>query len=215
MLISKRNLAVALLLVGLGAAGAEAADPNAKGTVTYRWVDEKGEVHYGDRVPPQYVQKQSDILNSQGVQVGRLEAQKTPEQLAEEARRQQAALRQKQHDSFLMTTYSSVADIERLRDERLETIDAQRRAAEQYVENLHSRLSMLQSRALLFKPYNPRPEARRLPDDLAEDLVRTLNEMRTQNRALTAKDDEQATLRKQFQGDIERYKQLKTPRTGG
>ena len=64
------------------------------------------------------------------------------------------------------------------------------RAAEQYVENLHSRLSVLQTRALVFKPYNPRKEARRMPDDLAEDLVRTLNEMRTQNDALAAKDEE-------------------------
>jgi len=36
---------------------------------------------------------------------------------------------------------------------------------EQYLENLHSRLSVLQTRAMLFKPYNPRQEARRMPDD--------------------------------------------------
>jgi len=212
MLNTKRNWAVALLALGLAPSWALSA-PGDKGALTYRWVDEKGEVHYGDRVPPQYVQKESAILNSQGVQVGRLEAQKTPEQLAEDARRHQEMLRLKQRDSFLVTTYSSVADIERLRDERLETIEAQRLAAEQYVENLHSRLSLLQTRALLFKPYNPRPEARRLPDDLAEDLVRTLNEIRTQRRVLLAKDDEQAALRKQFQGDIERYKELRTART--
>jgi uncharacterized membrane protein len=105
-----------------------------------------------------------------------------------------------------------VADIERLRDERVATLDAQRTAAEQYVENLHSRLSVLQTRAMLFKPYNPRQEARRMPDDLAEDLVRALNEMKTQNDALTAKDSEQAELRKQFQLDIERYKTLRSAR---
>ncbi len=183
-----------------------------KKTTTYRWVDEKGVVHYGDSVPAQYSQRESTILNSQGVQIGRREAQKTPEQLAAEERMQQEMLRQKQHDSFLLTTYSSVADIERLRDERLATIDAQRTAAEQYVENLHSRLSLLQTRALLFKPYNPRTEARRMPDDLAEDLVRALNEMKTQNGVLAAKDTEQSAMRKQFQVDIDRYKQLRSAR---
>lgn len=183
-------------------------------TTTYRWMDEKGIVHYGDSVPPQYVQRESTILNRQGVQIGKLEAQKTPEQLAEEERRQQEYLRQKQHDSFLLTTYTSIADIERLRDERLATIDAQRTAAEQYLENLHSRLSMLQSRALMFKPYNPRAEARRMPDDLAEDLVRALNEMRSQNDALAKKDAEQTVMRKQFQADIERYRVLRSPRMG-
>lgn len=189
-----------------------AANTADKKAVAYRWVDEKGVVHYGDRVPPQYTQAESAILNRQGVEVGRLEAQKTPEQLAEEARRQQAVLRQKQHDAFLLTTYASVSDIERLRDERLDTIHGQRHAAEQYVENLHSRLALLQTRVMLFKPYNPRQEAHRMPDDLAEDLVRTLNEMRTQQGALAAKDDEEATMRKVFQVDIDRYKELRTAR---
>ena len=82
-------------------------------------------------------QKESTILNKQGVEVGRTEAQKTPEQLAEDARRAGAKLRQKQHDTFLLTTYTSVKDIEALRDERLDQISGQRRAAEQYIESLH------------------------------------------------------------------------------
>lgn len=211
MPVRMRSPAIATLLAIAVPLCALAQNTERK-TTTYRWVDEKGVVHYGDSVPPQYVQRESTILNRQGVQIGKLDAQKTPEQLAEEERRQQEYLRQKQHDSFLLTTYTSIADIERLRDERLATIDAQRTAAEQYVENLHSRLSMLQSRALLFKPYNPRTEARRMPDDLAEDLVRTLNEMKTQNDALAKKDAEQSVMRKQFQVDIERYRQLRSPR---
>jgi len=205
-----RTLAFALLLAG-SALHPAAADPSDKKGVTYRWVDEKGLVHYGDRIPAQYSRSESAILNREGVEVGKLEAQKTPEQLAAEALHQQEVLRQKQHDSFLLFTYSSVADIERLRDERLDTIQGQRQAAEQYVENLQSRLSLLQTRAMMFKPYNPRAGAHRLPDDLAEDLVRTLNEMRTQKNALAAKDDEDAALRKQFQADIERYKELRSP----
>jgi hypothetical protein len=202
---------IAVLMV-LGHLVLPCAWADDKKPVAYRWVDENGIVHYGDRVPPQYVQKESAILNRQGVEVGKLDAQKTPEQLAEEARRQQAILRQKQHDSFLLTTYASVADIERLRDERLDTIKAQRTAAEQYMENLHSRLALLQTRAMLFKPYNPRSEARRLPDDLAEDLVRGVNEMRGQQDTLTAKDTEEASLKRQFQGDIERYRELRSAR---
>lgn len=207
-----RNCVLAGLLAALTLSGG-VAHAQEKRTVTYRWVDENGVVHYGDRVPPQYVQKESAILNSHGVEVGKLDAQKTPEQLAEDARRQSVVLRQKQHDSFLLTTYASVGDIERLRDERLETLQAQRHAAEQYMENLHSRLALLQTRAMLFKPYNPRPEARRMPDELAEDLVRTLNEMRTQQGTLTTKDGEELTLRQQFQADISRYQELRAARS--
>src|ERR1700730_3317719 len=80
--------------------------------VAYRWTDEQGVVHYGDRIPPQYAQKERAVLNSQGVEVRRLDAQKSAEQAAAEARTQQSVFRQKQHDAFLTSNYGSVKDIE-------------------------------------------------------------------------------------------------------
>ena len=192
------------LALSLGVAHAE-----NKGGAAYKWVDENGIVHYGDSVPAQYAKKESTILNKQGVEIGRNAAQMTPEQVAEQERAHLAEIRQKQHDSFLLTTYPSVRDIESLRDERIAQISGQRRAAEAYIESLHSRLSTLQSRALGFKPYNERPTARQMPDDLAEDLMRTLSEMRSQRLALNAKDEEETALRAQFQADIDRYRELR------
>jgi len=201
-------LAVALLCSVGGLT--QAAEP--RGVGAYKWVDENGVTHYGDSVPAQYARKESTVLNKQGMVVGKTDAQKSPEEQAREALEKEAMIRQKQHDSFLLTTYSSVKDIESLRDQRLEQISGQRRAAEAYVETLHGRLSTLQSRALNFKPYNEKPTARRMPDDLAEDLMRTLNEMRTQRLALNAKDLEENALRAEFESDIDRFRELrKTP----
>lgn len=198
----------ALFLLAAAWAGAAAAAPSK--TVTYRWVDDQGVVHYGDHVPPQYAQKERTELNAEGVELKRLDAEKSPEQQASDARKQEVILRQKQHDSFLLTTYTSVADIEALRDERLQQLKAQRAAAEAYVETLRTRLAALQSRALLFTPYNPKPGAHRVPDDLTEDLVRTLNEMRSQSAAIVERHAEETSLRNQFQADIDRYRQLHT-----
>ncbi len=189
----------------------QAAADGSKGGVVYRWVDNNGVVHYGDRVPPQYAQKETTVLNDQGVVVGELSAEKTPAQLAEAAREQQQLQQQKQRDAFLLTTYSSVQDIEQLRDERIGQLKGQLVASEQYIASLHERLLALQARAMLFKPYNPEPGARRLPDDLAEQLVRTVNEMRLQHTALAAKDQQEAVIRAQFQADIDRYQQLRSP----
>jgi hypothetical protein len=200
-------LGLLVALIGLSPIAADAAGSSDKG-IAYRWVDEQGVVHYGDRIPPQYAQKEHAILNSRGVEVSRLDAQKSPEQMAAEDRLQQGMVRQKQHDSFLMTTYTSVKDIEALRDVRLDQLRGQHVAAEQYVENLHSRLSALQTRSKLFKPYSSRPEAHRMPDDLAEDLIRTLKELHTQSSVLVAKEEEESALRAQFQTDIERYREL-------
>jgi hypothetical protein len=203
-------LAAGLSLACFALAYAAPTSSTANGPHVYRWVDEHGVVHYGDRVPPQYAQQEASVLNGQGVEVGRLNAEKTPAEQQAAAREQDALQRQKQHDDFLLTTYTSVHDIEALRDERLELLKGQRLAAEQYIEGLHERLLALQARAMLFKPYNAEPRARRMPDDLAEQLVRTRNEIHTQRGALAARDQQEAAVRAQFQADIDRYRELHT-----
>ena len=205
--MSTRGLCTAIgLMLGLAIAGSAAAANNQ--AAAYKWVDEQGVTHYGDSIPPQYAERELHLLNKQGVEVGHADAAKTPEQLAAEARIHEASLKQQQHDSFLITTYTSVKDIETLRDVRLEQLNGQRTAAEQYVENLHSRLVALQGRVKHFRPYSASPGARRMPDDLAEDLVHTLNEMRTQSNALSAKNQEVVAMREQFDLDITRYREL-------
>jgi hypothetical protein len=189
------------------ACSAGAAAPSQKG-IAYRWVDENGVVHYGDNVPPQYADKDRSLLNGQGLEVGHIDGERTPEQLKAEQAAHAAALAQKQHDHFLITTYPSVKDIEALRDERLEQMKGQRVAAQQYVESLRARLATLQTRAESYAPYSSSPGARRMPDDLAENLVRTVNELRALDAAFASKNAEEAQLRAQFQADIERYREL-------
>src|SRR5262249_43086270 len=144
----------------------------------------------------------------QGVEVRKVDAQLTAEQAAAAAHVHDEQLRQKQHDAFLINSYTSVKDIEVLRDVRLDQVRGQKTVAEQYVESLRSRLSGLQGRAKIFKPYNPGAGARRMPDDLAEDLIHTLNELRTQNDIVATKSEEETALKAQFQADIERYREL-------
>lgn len=202
-----------LLAAAALAASLAHADPSSstkKGGIAYRWVDEQGVVHYGDNVPPQYANQERTVLNGEGIQVGRLDAQKSPEQQATDERERAVLMKQKQHDAFLITTYTSVKDIEALRDLRLDQLNGQRAAAEQYVDSLHGRLASLQTRAMNFRPYSPRADANRMPDDLAENLVRTVTELRVQSAALDAKNQEESNLRAQFQSDIERYRELHT-----
>jgi hypothetical protein len=207
MRIPHRSLSLLLALVCV--AGSAAAQNGDKGGVAYRWVDEHGVVHYGDSIPPKYARDSRQIINAQGVEIGHVDAEKTPAQLAAEARATRQRLAQQQHDYFLLSTYTSVKDIESLRDERLSQIDAQQTAAQQYVQSLQSRLASLQSRAQQFKPYSSRPNAPRMPDDLAQELVQTLNEVRVQGQAIQARTQQEAQVKAQFQSDIERFEQLK------
>jgi hypothetical protein len=204
-----------LLLLSLALAGSaqSATSPGSHSSksqkgIAYRWVDEQGVVHYGDHVPPEYAAEDRTVLNGQGVAVGHVDAQKSPEAQAADARQRAEQMKQKQHDAFLVSTYTSEKDIEALRDVRLDQLKGQRAAAEQYVESLRVRLATLQSRALAYRPYSEHEDARRMPDDLAENLVRTVNELREQTSTLTANTQAETSLRAQFQADIERYHEL-------
>lgn len=200
---------VLVVAAALAAAAAYAAGSD-KNKTSYRWVDDQGVIHYGDAIPPEYAGKAREVMNQQGVPVAHVDGQKSPDQLASEEHERAAVIKQKQHDSFLITTYTSVKDIEALRDSRLEQLKTQSAAAQQYIESLKSRLATLQSRAVIFRPYSASPGARRMPDDLAEDLVRTVSEMNTQTASLAGQTEEVAKLRAQFQADIERYRELHT-----
>ena len=213
MSVRATSLLIPLLLAAFAAGPAFAAPPQSgksTGKTTFRWVDEQGVVHYSDEVPAPAAGKDRTIMNAQGVPVRHLDAQKSQDQLAAEARERNEVIKQKQHDTFLMTTYTSVKDIEALRDSRLEQLNTQRGAGLQYIETLKSRLGSLQTRALAYRPYSANPGARSMPDDLAENLVHTVSEMNTQTSALARETEEEATLRAQFQADIDRYKELHT-----
>jgi hypothetical protein len=78
-----KNLAWILCAVTLLAS--PGFSPRAEsGRTVYKWVDEHGVIHYGDHIPPEYATQERQVINKQGVEIRRLEAQKTPEQLAAE-----------------------------------------------------------------------------------------------------------------------------------
>jgi len=196
-----------LLALCAGVGAAVAADPSTT-TQTYRWTDDKGVVHYGDSVPAEYAGKERSVLNGQGVEVGHVDRMKTPAELAQQAQEARLAQQRSQRDQTLLSTYVSAKDIEALRDERLAQIEGQVQASSTYIESLATRLGALQERATQFKPYSTDANARRMPDELAEDLVRTANETRNQREGLDAKRKEQADMRVQFEADIQRFREL-------
>lgn len=205
-----------MLAFGLvcASAGLALGQQQDKAAVAYRWVDDKGVVHYGDRIPAQDSQKESAVLNREGVEVGRRDAQKNSAEAAEQLRRDEEQARVQQHDTFLLTTYTSPKDIEDLRDARLAELNGQHAAAAQYVATLNSRLAGFQTQAMSFRPYSDNAKARRMPDDLAENLVHTMNELRTQKSAIAAKDKELSAVQSEFDSDIQRYKTLRATHLG-
>jgi hypothetical protein len=181
-----------------------------KGKQTFKWVDEKGVIHYGDSIPAEYSQRESHVLNSQGVEVKKYRAEMSPAEAAAFAAKQKEEAQRRQHDMFLISTYPSVKEIENVRDTRLDQINGQVSAAEAYISSLNSRVDGLKQRAQLFAPYSKKPDARRMPDDLAEEMVRASSELRTQKSALAQRRSELQSVVDSFDADIKRFKELRT-----
>jgi len=181
----------------------------SNGRTLYKWVDAQGITHYGDRIPPEYASQERQIINSEGVEISRLEAQKTPEQLAAEDQKKLEAQQSQERDKNLLSTYASVQEIERLRDQRLTLLSDQIKVTSQFLEVLDGKLKKLRVTSMHFKPYSNDPNAVVMPDQIAEDLVHVGNDIRTQEQNLQAKRNEEDIMSKQFASDISRFKELK------
>jgi hypothetical protein len=199
-----------LILAGLFLSGTAFAD-------TYRWVDDRGIVHYGDTVPSEFAGLEQHVLNDQGIPIRVIEAYKTDEQRAAEAlvrAEQQRILRAEAkrvaRDSVLLNTYLSVEEIEMLRDRRLALLRAQSMVTEQYIGTLNARLMGLQEEAGKFNyPYDPESELPPLPENLAMEMVQTLEAVVQYESNIQTKREEQANLIAMFDMDITRFKELK------
>ncbi len=205
-----KNVAWVLCTVALLAlTGVPAGASTGNDRTVYKWVDEHGITHYGDRIPPEYAAQEQHIINAQGVEISRLDAQKSPDQLAAEDQKKLEVQQSQNRDRNLLSTYASVQEIERLRDQRVTLVSDQIRVTSSFLESLNGKLKKLRINSMHFKPYNNDPNAQPMPDQLAEDLVRVGNDIHTQEQNLREKGSEETTMRRQFESDIARFKEMK------
>jgi hypothetical protein len=205
------TLAAGLALPDVGAWAQGSQAPR-----TYRWVDKDGIVRYGDRIPPEYANVDRDVLNEQAVIVGFEEGEVTAEEQAEldrlkaiadaeQLERDNAARR----DRMLLETYITVADIEDLRDRRLELLSSQIKVTELYLSNLRKRLTVLQNEASVYKPYNNKASAPPVPEELALDMQRAQASITLYEQTLERTRKDQTSVSEAFEQDIVRFRELK------
>ncbi len=182
------------------------------GKKVYRWVDKNGQVHYGDSVPAEYADQDRDILNRQGVPVGREEGNITPAEAAAKAAADKLARdeqKRRLRDRVLLQTYQSVQELEVLRDNRLDLIDAQLTIQEQSLANLRAQYAQIRKQAARFAPINKKPEAPPLPEDLSRDIKRASSDIATQEANLQKRRNERENIRLGFEADIKRFQELR------
>lgn len=195
-----------LALLLLAAPAGYAAD----GKKLYKWVDSSGEVHYSDTVPPQAAPKGKDVLNDEGITVHKIDAAKTPAQIAEEER--QAKLREKKQrlakeqaarDRLLLNTFASEQDIINTRDAKISALENLIRISQGTIKSLNEKLSELMKTAA-----DHERAGRKIPPYVLQRMQSVRNQLRSTKQYIAKKRSEQEAIREQYERDIKRYRQI-------
>jgi len=184
--------------------------PAAQAGKLYKWVDETGQIRYGDRIPPQYARKSNETLNQQGITVDHKEAAKTPEQIAEEKRQEEARLAaervQKErvrNDQILLDTFTNEDEMVLTRDGKIEAIEAVIRVTNGRTEKLKLRLNALKTRAA-----NIERSGKPVPEKLKAEINETRQQIAYNFTYVKSRNSDKKLIREQFEVDISRFREL-------
>ena len=182
----------------------------------YKWIDEKGQVRYSDRLPPSQAKKKHQQLNSQGVVLTTKEAAKTDEELAaeaeaarklEEENARQAKLKEAQDkkDQVLLLTFSSEEELSIARDNRLDVLNSVIKLIKKSINTTQERLDELQRNAdALYLS-----KGKEVPGGLAQKIEHFTRKLENRNAQLASKLAEQEKINQQYEKDVTRFRELK------
>jgi hypothetical protein len=197
-------------LVAVPVLAATAKKPSGKnGEAVYRCKDEKGRSIMGQSIPPECMDADVDVLDKTGRVVRVIPGRRSMEQISQQKADAEARKAAEQRDRTLLATYLSVEDIERLRDQRVEQLEQQVLVTRQYITNLRAREARLMQDVQRYRPYSSKAGSPPLPEQLAAELVNTVNGLQVYEQELTKNMAEQQQLRAEFDADIARFRELK------
>jgi len=192
----------------------------------YRWVDENGNVHYTESLPPDHKDSGHDVLDERGLVID--ENQRlTPRQSAPpevEPEEQQEAVaelprdssglprpkprfseteKQQYMDTFLMLRYESEQEIVDAMNVEIRQLNYDRRLIE------GSQASVRQSwRGQIREAANRQRAGETVGSDVQREIERLRAEMAKNRRELAALDRREKTIRDDFQAQVDRYRYL-------
>ena len=200
MIHIKRFLLVALFLLSLP------VEAELK-----KWIDKDGQVHYGDKIPTQYLRKEHQIINREGVVVENVPAAKTEEQLIQEKRQQRIdkikAEKKRQQDfkdRVLLDTYTTERDLMKARNERLSTFTSLIDLTGTIIKSNEEQLERLLKRKAEFERFQKElPVHMKAQEDiLRQQIIDNKGYVKDQKK-------ERKKIEVKFQKDLQRFLYLK------
>lgn len=176
----------------------------------YKWVDEKGNVHYSDRVPPEAAKLAREEKNQDGVTVKEVARAKTEEELAAEAAQRvkdeearKIAEAQAQADRALMLSYTTEDDLLRAREQELGVIEANMATAKLTIASQEKNLSDLLAHAADFER-NKKP----VPQAVTDSIAHVRAQIEAQQKTLKEREGSKDTVHNEYEAKLLRWREL-------
>jgi len=196
--ISSTLLSWALLYGPMAAAG------------MYKWIDDEGEIHYGNSVPAEFADNERRQLNERGRTIKFYDAAKTPEEIAEAARLETIRLEQEKlaaeearRDHVLLATYSSEDDMLKTRDGKLSAVEGLVQLTQRRIISMNIRIKQLTEDAADYER-----GGRPVPDLLTRQIENIRTQTAENQSFILIKQQEQDEINAQFEKDIARFREL-------
>lgn len=163
--------------------------------------------HIGYSVPPQFVENGYEVLNDQGRVVEVILPKKViderSKQLLKEAESRHQFELQRSRDEALLRFYSSVKDVERVRERKLVEFDNFISIQEANILSYKKKVANLQSQAADLERIN-----RKVPKDILDTLKTLEEKIGDAEQAIELKKQEKEQVRLAFEEDIKRLTYL-------
>ncbi len=177
----------------------------------YKWVDEEGNVHYTDKIPPAQVERGHDTLSDKGIRVDSVAPAMTAEEIQREKelerrRKQQERLiaAQRAADRSLLSNYRNADDLLLARDGQLASVDVMTQATKGNIRRQQEWLRRLRSEAA-----NLERAGKELTPDLQDRITRTEHEINSSYASIVSREQQKQKIRDDFDRDLRRFIKLK------
>ena len=179
----------------------------------YKWVDEDGNVHYGDAIPPENIVNKHSTISDKGIKLESIDKAKseeerrlTQEKAAEEKRLAEEKARlnriQRAYDQRLLQTYTSESELIRMRDRQVSTIEGSITLTRSNINKLEIQLEKYSNEA---KNADPESKAGKKVLTSLDETRKQINEYK---QFITNRRNEQEKIKSQFNRDLKRLRQL-------
>lgn len=178
----------------------------------FKWVDEEGNTHFGDKIPNKYLHKGHKELNDQGAVVGthvevKAETEESKqerirlEQIAKEKEKEAKA--QARQDRVLVDTYTTERDLTAAQEARLDAVDSQLQLSTSIIADTKRKIAVTEDQI-----NNIKAAGNKVPKNILDKKKGEEKQLQTYQDLATKHEKRKLEINEQFDGYIKRFREL-------